>query len=499
MATLDYAAFFGYLIAVILLGLRFRSRARSADEFFLAGRSMHWVPVGLSVMVTMFSAINYTAFPNEVFGHGLYVMIALPVFVLVAVPVTRIFMPFYHGMKLTSAYEYLEKRFDVRVRCLASGLFVLWRLFWMATALYASSKVLSLVTGMDLRLLIIVGGAAATVYTVLGGMRAVMWTDVAQFVVLFAGIVAGVILAFSQARGGIAGVIRTAHEGGLFKPFAPFDPEFFSFDPRIRITFWSGLVGVMTAFLARYGFAARSLKDAQRGFRLNVIAVLLSLSLLTLMGFAVYAHAANTGALSHGPVQPMKQFAIFVRSLPYGVSGLLAAGLLAATMSSIDSGVNACSAAYLTDFHQRLTGRKNAGAQENGRLRRRLTAGLGLLIIAAAISLIYVVGRRQTLFALVNKVINGMGSPLLALILLGMFSRRANSTGMFTGGICGTLWSVYVSFFVKGVALHYYAVLNLVGTIAACLFFSYLVQLRGGGSTDAQLAWLWRPNREPGN
>ena len=135
MNAADNIVLIVYLSAILLIGWRFRIKSGNDEDYFLASRGMGWFPIGLSVMVTVFSAINYVALPNEVFGYGLYVIVALPVFFLVAWPITTIWMPFFHDMRLTSAYEYLERRFDPRVRALASGLFILWRLFWMATAL----------------------------------------------------------------------------------------------------------------------------------------------------------------------------------------------------------------------------------------------------------------------------------------------------------------------------------------------------------------------------
>lgn len=142
---------------------------------------------GLSIMATAFSAINYTAFSGEVSRHGLYVALSLPVFVIVVWPVTRIIMPFYHSMQLCSAYEYMERRFDVRVRTLASGLFILWGVAWMAVALFVPCRVLSTVTGLSFYVVVLVAGGVAILYAMAGGVRAVMWTDVVQFFVLLGG------------------------------------------------------------------------------------------------------------------------------------------------------------------------------------------------------------------------------------------------------------------------------------------------------------------------
>ena len=509
MNTIDYAVLCIYLLAVLAMGWVFRVRRGEHEEFFLAGRRMGWLPIGLSIMVTTFSAINYLAFPSEVFGYGLYVLVAVPVFLLAAWPITQIWMPFFHDMRLTSAYEYLELRFDDRVRALASGLFILWRLFWMATALYASARIMANLTGMPPWVIILAGGLAATGYTFLGGMRAVMWTDVLQFFVLFGGIAFGAISAMRD--GGIAHIMSVAYDGGRLMPFAPFDPAFLSLDPRIRMTLWSGLIGVFVAFLSRYGadqvvmqryFTARSLRAAQRGLWLNAAVSVVSLSLLAFFGLAVYAHAVQAGTLppvdwsTVAPLQrkgiAMKQLAATIRSFPPGVTGLVVAGLLAATMSSIDSGINACSAAYVSDFHRRFAGIAEAGAQAELRLGKWLTLGIGVISTLLALALIPLIGKTNSLFMIVNKLINGLGSPLLALILLGMFSPTANAPGMFYGGMIGLLASLTVSLCVQPLALQYYAALNLLLSVAPCYLLSHMAHLRGyvqpGGKTD----WTWR-------
>ena len=494
MQTADYIIFLAYLAGMLVLGGIFARKQRLNSDFFLAGRSMHWVPIGLSIMATVFSAINYTAFSGEVFGHGLYVMLCLPIFPLVALPITRIVMPFYHRMHLCSAYEYLERRFDTRVRCLASGLFIIWRIFWMATALFVPCKVLSIITGLDVCVLIVLAGVTATIYTMAGGMKAVMWTDVVQFVVLFGGILLGVAVATARTPGGVAGMLRTAATGGLIRPFYPFDPEIFSLNPHIRITLWSCWIGTFTAFLARYGadqvvvqryFTARSLKHVQRGFHLNYISAMASLVLLAFMGWAIYAHALRTGILGTGGACPLFYFGAFVQSLPGGATGLIVAGLFAATMSSVDSGINSCCAAFVTDFYSRFS-RKRGDAELT--LSRLLTLGFGAVVIAAALN----VGRLGSVFEIANKIVNGFGSPLLAVFLLGMFSRRANSRGMLIGGLLGVGWSAYISFSVENIALHYYAVVNLLGTLFFCYLFSLTKDRLAEGPSSEQLSWLWR-------
>jgi len=498
MPFADWAVCFAYLAGAMTLGLVVGRRLKTGGDYFLAGRSMGWLPVGLSVMVTLFSAVNYTAFPNEVAGYGLYVLLVLPAFLFVWPPVTRVFIPFFHGMRLLSAYEYLERRFDARTRRLASALFIGWRLLWMATALFATCRVLSFLTGLPYGALVLLAGVVTVIYTTAGGMKAVMWTDVAQFVVLFGGIVAAVAVAAAREPGGLEGLVRSSAQAGLFRPFHPFEAGLFSLSPGARISLWSALIGSLVAFLARYGadqmtvqryFAARSLADARRGFGLNIVAALSTMLLLAVMGLAVFAHGAALGATAKG-WPAMKLFASFVSSLPLGMAGLIVAGLMAATMSSLDSGMNSCAAAFAADLAP-LFGAKAALEDDSNAARRgrRLTLVFGAL----SIGLTFGVGALQkTVFELANVVVNAFGSPLLGLFLAAMFSRRVNAAGALAGGAVGAAWSLASVVLVRGLSLHYYAVVNLAVTMLVCWGAS---MAWGGRPSAGQLAWTWTGRR----
>ena len=478
----DYAVLLIYLAALAGIGWYFRTAPREGTSFFLAGRSMGYFPVGLSVMVTTFSTLNYLAFPGEVYKHGLYVLISLPVFFLAAVPIVLIWMPFFHRMKLLSVYEYFERRFDWRVRALASGLFICWRLFWMAAALFASAQIMSRLTGLPLIGVILIGGITATLYTAGGGMKAVMWTDVLQFFVLFGAIV------LCLCSCGFNAAFQIAAREGRLAPWYPFDPSYFSFDPSIRITFWSGLLGTFVMFLSRYGadqmvvqryFAARDLRSAQRGLWLNGIVSVLALGLLVVFGLSMYAAYAVSGA----DPSFMSAMASMIRNLPPGVGGLVAAGLLAAAMSSIDSGLNSCCAAYMSDFHAHCFRRQISA--------RILTLTVGGLVIVLALTLIPLTARNRSLFALINQFVNALGSPLLAMMLLAMFSRKVNAAGMLWGALFGFIGSLIIALSVHSLSLHYYAVVNLAVTVILCQLFS---RIAGTKPTEENLRWLWRKN-----
>lgn len=487
MRSIDITLFFAYLALVLVLGVFFKSKQKTEVDFFLAGRTMRWFPVGISVMVTVFSAMNFIAFPTEIFGHGLYVFLALPIFALVAFPVCYIFMPFFREMRLISVYAYLEKRFDAKVRLLAGVLFIAWRLLWMATAVYAASKLLGVISDMNLYVLIFTIGATACIYTMFGGMHAVMWTDVAQFFVLVGGLSFSLIIVAGQTPGGLADIFQVAAAGGRLKPFYPFDETIFSFDPRIRITLWSCWIGTFVAFLSRYGadqmvmqryFTARTLRDAKRGFHLNYVSAILSLALLGLLGLAVYADRASGS--TQESLRPLGHFARFIKALPYGGCGLLVAGLTAATMSSVDSGIHSCSAIIANDFCQN----PKAGEISSNRL---LIMALGSIVCFMACF----VGQFGSIFEIANRIVNGFGSPLLAMVLMGMFSRSINAGGVFFGSLLGAAWSAGVSMHVDFMALHYYAVVNLLGTICLCYICSWVTALFARDISPSKTSCTW--------
>jgi Na+/proline symporter len=285
-------------------------------------------------------------------------------------------------------------------------------------------------------------------------------------------------VAVVSADGGFSSIISNASVSGLTKPFYPFDPQIFSPDPRIRITLWSALIGTFTAFLARYSadqmvvqryFTARTLDDAKRGFVLNAVFSILSLLCLAFLGFAIHAYAKSHGLPAAGGTKPISYIGWFVASLPGGACGLLVSGLFASTMSSIDSGIHSCCTAFVTDFGKKDvlddSGNKSTLVRE-----RILTFAIGTTVTVAACF----VGKLGSIFEIANKLINGIGSPLLALVLIGMYGKRFTSRGVLAGGIAGVAWSMATSLFVRHLALHYYAVINLLGTLFLCWIFSLL-------------------------
>ena len=189
-----------YLCVLSGVGVYFSGRQKNLETYFLAERKMTWLPIGLSLMAALNSGIDYLMQPSATIRYGLILIWGSASWLFLYPWVANVVFPFYHRLNLYTAYEYLEARFDVRVRTLAAIIFIIWRLGWMATAMYVPALAISAATGGDIPLvpLIIVLGGLVTLYTMLGGLQAVIWNDVIQFCVMFGGLGATVAIVLSR-------------------------------------------------------------------------------------------------------------------------------------------------------------------------------------------------------------------------------------------------------------------------------------------------------------
>ena len=220
---LDVVIVIAYLAALTAVGVYFSKRQRSLDDYFLARQSMSWLPVGLSLMAALDSAIDYLMQPSATIKYGLILLVGTTSWFLLYPWVAYVTLPFYRRLNYFTAYEYLEQRFDVRVRTLAAGIFIVWRLGWMATAIYVPCLAINAAVGgqIPLTTMIVVLGMIVTVYTAIGGVHAVIWNDVMQFCVRFGGLAAVVWIAAASVPGGLAEIWRISEAAGKTTLIAP--------------------------------------------------------------------------------------------------------------------------------------------------------------------------------------------------------------------------------------------------------------------------------------
>src|SRR5438093_5836720 len=213
---LDAAIIIVYLIALASVGVYFSRRQTTLDEYFVARRSMAWLPVGLSLMAALNSGIDYLMQPSATIRFGIVLLAGTSSWIVLYPWVSRVTLPFYRRLNLYTAYEFLEARFDVRVRILAAAIFIVWRLGWMATAIYVPCLAINAAAGggIDLTTMILVLGVLVTMYTMLGGIQAVIWNDVIQFCIMFCGLAATVWLSLAHVPGGLAEIGAAASQAG---------------------------------------------------------------------------------------------------------------------------------------------------------------------------------------------------------------------------------------------------------------------------------------------
>jgi SSS family transporter len=249
MQVLDVAVIGLYLALIGYIGYRTGRGNRGIEDFFLAKRSMSWYVIGLSVMATQVSAITLIGTTGQAYVDGMRFIqfyFGLP---LAMVLLCLTLVPFFYRARVYTAYEFLEKRFDAKTRSLTSFLFLLARGLSDAVVIYAPSVILSIVFGLDEKTLILLIGAGATVYAALGGMRAVMWVEAWQMMIIFLGILfsLGVVIAGLPEGIGMVQAVKVAGASGRTE-MMDFNP-----DPSVTYTFWTGVVGGIFLMLSYFG------------------------------------------------------------------------------------------------------------------------------------------------------------------------------------------------------------------------------------------------------
>jgi SSS family transporter len=483
---LDAAIVIGYLAAMAAVGVFFSRRQTTIDEFFVARRSMAWLPVGLSLMAALNSGIDYLMQPSATIRYGIVLLAGTSSWIFLYPWVSRITLPFYRRMNLYTAYEFLEARFDVRVRTLAAGIFVVWRLGWMATAMYVPCLAIDAATGgrFDLRLMILGLGILVTLYTMLGGIQAVIWNDVIQFCIMFGGLGATVWIALINVPGGLSEIWLAASDAGRMSlpPAAVEGGGLLGYLRQILmqpITLPALVITMVLGRMASYTSdqvmvqrfqTTRSMTDARRAYVVNAAGDVLWMFGLSFVGLALLAY------FTHHPLPP--EFAtdkilpyFMAQAFPAGAVGLVIAAILAASLSSIDSAINSCTAVVVVDFYNRFRGGR---PEMQVRVSRVATAVLGLSGTVLAMN----VSRIGTLLEIANKLINAFSGPLFGIYLLAMFSRGATSAAVLAGGLAGSFVSYYVAYH-TAISFLWPSAFGLAATVATALVIAGINRVIG--------------------
>src|SRR5262245_1686635 len=438
----DFVVVVLYIVATLAIVYRASRHQHNTDDFFLGSRRMPWMAVGLSIMATLLSSLTYLGLTGEVVKNGLAGFMTQAAILPAAPLVIFLFIPFFMRMRFTSAYEYLEHRFDLRARLLGGALFFLLRLGWVSMVMYSGSLALATMGGWNFYATIAVLGIAATLYTYFGGLEGVVWTDVVQALMLFGGAAAIVVYVWLDTGGGPAVWWHAAEEQWRIaaeQSQAPPPTLWFSFDPSIRITYGTALISgffwqICThcsdqVVLQRYA-STPSLAAARNSYLTNLVALLAITSLLGVSGLALlYYYLQHPDQLPPGlkptSVGDKLMLNFFSTQLPLGFGGLILANFLCDAMQTLVSGVNSITAVATQDVLEHASIAKEGVPSRLG-LARKLTLLLGGLTTCIALAVAwFAASSGKNLFDLMPKTFNMFIGPLGSLFLIGMFLPRA--------------------------------------------------------------------------
>lgn len=438
-----------YMIGVVAVGILYRGRQDTIRDYFTAREGFQGVfgqiMVGLSIAATFFSGLSFVVYPSIVYNHGVTVLSSLVCFPVAYLLLRGWFLPRYLAWRQESPYDFIELRFGRPARMLASAMFVLLRISWMAALIYAPVLVVMAAAGLGREWfwpLVLLIGISSTVYTVAGGIRGVIVTDALQFLVIVGTLAAtiGCVLVRLPLSGlEVAGYMRS--ESGLLELN-------WSLNPALVITVWTmavgGTVQNLGSFMAdqmslqRY-LTAGDVRSASRAFATSALAMPLVLILLAMVGLmlgAWYRLHPDPGM----PQSADRVFPYFVATqLPVGFTGLIIAAILASTMSSITSAVNTLSGSLIGDF-----------VPLSSRLRPRvllwLARALSAFLGVAATLIAGFVDRFSSLFDVMNIFLGVFIGPLFGCVLCAVSRVRLTGPAVIAGMLAGCVAGVAVAF-----------------------------------------------------
>ncbi len=452
MQILDWIVIGMYAAGMLAVGGYFSRKTKTSEDYLLGGRSMRSWTIGLSLFASLFSAISYLSLPGEVIEFGPMLLCGLLAYPLAYVLVGWFLIPAIMEAKVSSAYELLEVRLGVKVRILASLFFLVLRLLWMSLIIYMCAvKVVVPIMGWPESAALwvsIVLVVITTAYTSMGGLRAVVFTDVVQTFILFGAAIFSVIL-INRALGGVSTWFPNEWPDGWL--------EWKIFDTKARISAGTAFLSVFTWQVCTAGsdqmsiqryLATQNIKAARRGYLTQLITSTLVWGMLGILGLALMAYFQTnpqllpTGATGISDCADVLFPRFIAKVLPAGISGIVIAGLLAAAMSSISSGVNSSCLAISKDFVGRFRKKK---ISESAEVRLAKVTSLAIGIIVVLLSLI--IGNvKGNLLTLSYKTTNLLTAPLFVPFFMAFYFRRAGEFATFIGTIASAIVAILISF-----------------------------------------------------
>src|SRR5215510_1867582 len=454
--SVDLAIVIAYLLGVTALGVWFRREQKDVRDYFLGGRSAPWWALAFSIVATETSTLTIIGAPAISYADNLTFIQLVVGYLVGRVLIVLLLLPGYFRGEFFTAYALIEKRFGEKMRAVAATTFLITRALAEGVRVSAIALVVSVVLGTSERIAVLVVIALTILYTFEGGMKAVIWTDVAQLLLYLTGSAVTLGFLFHAIPGGWGEVSRVAAAAGGKLQFLDF-----SFSLTTKYTFWSGVIGGAFLTMASHGtdqtivqrlLAARTENDSRKALLASGGIVLVQFTLFLLVGVLLYVFAQHSSLLAAGERTDRILPLFLAREMPVGLAGLMLASIVAVAMSNASGSLNSLAASSILDFSVA------AGRQEAKKLlslSRRMTLVWGAVLMALG----FVFMRWDRVLELGLTVASFPFGCLLGLFLLGTLDQRANSTGALVGMFCG-LSAIVAVWKLTGVAYTWYVLLG---------------------------------------
>jgi solute:Na+ symporter, SSS family len=470
LSPLDYAVILGYVLAVTAFGSWFAKFQKTTRDYFLTDQSIPGWAICCTIVATETSTLTFIGVPATAYaGNWTFLQLVLG-YVVARVIVSLIFIPAYFRGALLTSYELLQRRFGPPVKNLSAIIFLVTRSLADGIRLFATALVINVVTQIDINLIIIVLGIAMIIYTMRGGVSAVIWTDVVQLFIYVAGALVVVFSLLSQIQGGWDAVIETGRAAGKFRMWD------FTFDPTKVYTFWSGVLGGLALTLSTHGtdqylvqrfLSAKSQQAAARGLTLSGLVVFVQFVMFLLIGVMLYTFYLQTPLPV--PLQRNDQILpiYIIHSLRNGAAGFIVAAIVAAALSP---SINAMAATTVNDFYSKYYN-PTADDQTLMRVSKLATVFWGIVQTVVAIGAQFM---KQSVLDAGLSVLSLASGSVLGAFLIGTLIPRIGSKATLYGMIAGLATMVYV-WASTPIAWTWYVFIGASVTVAVAWGLSFLL------------------------
>ena len=459
---LDLGIVVAYLLAITALGVHFRRGQQDVKDYFLGGRTAPWWALAFSIVATETSTLTIIGTPAIAYGGNLTFLQLVFGYLIGRVLIVFLLLPGYFRGEFFTAYALIEKRFGERMRAVAASTFLITRAIAEGVRVSAIALVVSVVLGTSEKLAVVIVIALTVLYTFEGGMKAVIWTDVAQLMLYLTGSAVTFFVLLHRIPGGWSEVTQVADLAG--HKLQVFD---FSWNLATKYTFWSGVIGGAFLTMATHGtdqiivqrlLAARNERDSRRALLASGAIVLIQFTVFLLIGVLLFVFAQHSPLLAPGERTDRILPLFLVREMPAGLAGLLLASIIAVAMSNASGSLNSLAASSVLDF-AKLRG-QSADPARFLRLSRGMTLAWGLVLMGFGLV------KWGPLLETGLTVASIPYGSLLGLFLLGTFDRGANARGALAGMIAG-LVTILCIFRFTNVAYTWYFMIGAIVTFVA--------------------------------